>query len=596
MNQIVNKDIDVLTDYEHILKRPNMYIGPVDPFEDKIPIIENNLIIKKNKTFSIGMYRLFEEVIDNAIDEAKRCYHLKTPMKKIIVNVNSKTNMIAVTDTGQGFKNGTHINKKSGLTNIETALTHLRAGSNFHNEDSEISLIGTNGVGVSCVNVLSEEFEVITKNNDTTYNQIWKNFEVSHKNTINENNKETGTTIKFIPRVEVFKKQKWDKNILTTKLKFASFLIKQDFTLKNLELEFYWNNKKIDITESFIPDENLSWRTGNTVIYLWKSASDDMSSVSFVNGSLCTGIHQKIVTDYINNTLFQGHPANKFYNTLILTNLPPKYVKFDSQTKVRLVTPKEDILKIMKFHPSKSEIKSIQKSELYNSIIKNILELMQKEELKDFKKARKSSKTKVISDKFYNSEKKENLFICEGNSALGSILQRRDPKTDAFYALRGKIKNAKVLSDLSANNEIVDLINILNLNIEDKGSKCSYQRIIIATDQDPDGHHIATLIINFFANWFPKIIEDGRLFILRTPLISVDKGKQRKYFYSIDEFKNEPGTVRYLKGLGSLSIQDWEHVFNNMELMKIKNDAQSSKFLNIIFGKDTLMRKKWLTK
>jgi DNA gyrase/topoisomerase IV subunit B len=167
---------------------------------------------------------------------------------------------------------------------------------------------------------------------------------------------------------------------------------------------------------------------------------------------------------------------------------------------------------------------------------------------------------------------------------------------DAVYALRGKLKNVRQLSDLAGNTEIVDLINILNLNLEDKGAKCPYQKIIIACDQDYDGiGHIASLIINFFSLWFPKIVDMNKLYILQTPLATLDVKNNRKYYYNLSELPEHPkGELRYLKGLGSLAIKDWEYVFKNLRLSCLKRDEQSAKFLNIAFGENSLLRKNWL--
>ena len=593
----VSREIEVLSDEAHVLLRPAMYIGPVDPVEDKIPIVEKGMVIRKLKTYSIGMYRLFEEILDNAIDEAKRCYHLGTPMTEITVNVFSKENAIRVVDNGQGFENGLKIHKKTGVTAIETAMTHLKAGSNFKNDEMDASIIGANGVGASCVNIMSDKFFIKTCDTIDYYFQQWEKF-VEVDKTVEKldapHRFPKGTMIYFIPRKEVFKKQKWDLEILRTKMIFAKFLIKQDFTLKGLNLKFVWDDKEIGIEESFIPADNLTWQTGNTQVFLWKKIQEDMVSVSFVNSSLCVGIHQKIVADYINDTLFNSSQAGKFYETCIISNLPPKYVKFDAQIKNKLVTSKDEILKVLKYAPSKTEIKNFQKNELYVSILEEILSLMKREEIKDFKRAKKQAKTKVISDKFYSSEKKENLFLCEGDSALKPLLQKRNPKLDAFYALKGKVKNTRCLADLTSNAEIVDLINILNLDLQDQGEKCAYKKVIIAADADMDGHHISSLLINFFALWFPKMITMDRLYILQTPLVTVDKGSVRKYFYSLDEAANVSGEATYLKGLGSLDIRDWDFVFKNMQLLKIKLDAQAMKNLKMAFGTEASLRKTWL--
>ena len=127
----------------------------------------------------------------------------------------------------------------------------------------------------------------------------------------------------------------------------------------------------------------------------------------------------------------------------------------------------------------------------------------------------------------------------------------------------------------------------------------AYKNIIIATDEDPDGQHIAALIINFFHKWFPHIIEEGRLFKLITPLVVCDYKKGRKYFLSLEEFNKfakdrKLSNVNYLKGLGSLSIDDWTYVMTDRILFQLVEDRSSNKFLDIVFGDSSAKRKKWL--
>lgn len=599
--QKVNKNIEVLSDAEHVRLRPQMYIGAVDPIEEKIPIVENGVLVRKLKTYSMGMYRLFEEALDNAIDEAKRCISQEVPFKFIKVEVNAKARSVKVIDDGQGFLNGDQLNKKTNKSNIETAMTHLRAGSNFKNEETEVALIGTNGVGISCVNILSDFFKISTcLGKNKNYLQCWINFEEQIKEI--ENGKCKGTYVEFIPSREIFEGQEWDLEIIKTKMIFTKFILSQDEKLKDIQVQLFWTYtdhetpKEVNLNENFIPEHNIHWSTSNTKIWLWKKETEDMTSISFVNGTPCTGIHQKIVLDYANDEIFNNAQAGKFYETCVITSLSPKYVKFDTQNKVRLVTAKIDLLRVLKYQASKKELKEFSSNPIYLEILESILNLLRKEELKDFKKAKKSAKI-TISDKFYSSKTKENLFICEGQSALSPLLQKRDPMKDSAYALRGKIKNVKSVSDLTSNTEIVDLINILNLELEDKGEKCSYSRVIIATDWDPDGiGHIASLLINFFALWFPKLIEKDRLFILQTPLVSEDVGKKRNYYYSLNDLSKVSGKIRYLKGLGSLDIRDWEYVFKNMQLLKIKMDKEAMRHLKMAFGNDVQLRKRWLKK
>jgi DNA gyrase/topoisomerase IV subunit B len=181
---------------------------------------------------------------------------------------------------------------------------------------------------------------------------------------------------------------------------------------------------------------------------------------------------------------------------------------------------------------------------------------------------------------------------------MGSILQKRNPEKDGVYALKGKIKNCRNLGDLSENKEVLELMQILNLDPTIKGAQTisGYSKVIIATDADPDGAHITSLIINLFFKWFPFVIYNGQLNTLRTPLVSTGEKKKRKYFYELEDFKKAKttGTVRYLKGLGSLDVDDWEHVMANKDLAIISFDPKAKEFLDMAFGDSSEVRKRWL--
>lgn len=187
--------------------------------------------------------------------------------------------------------------------------------------------------------------------------------------------------------------------------------------------------------------------------------------------------------------------------------------------------------------------------------------------------------------------------IVSHNSAMGSILQKRDPKNDGVYALKGKIKNCKNIGDLSENKEILELMHILGLDPTSRNNEIiGYKRIVIATDPDPDGSHITSLLINLFYKWFNTIIKTKRLTSLRIPLVTVGEGKKRRYFWDLDEYKKAKvsGTTRYLKGLGSLDLNDWEWVMSNKSLVSIEESHDSKEKLDMAFGDSSELRKKWL--
>jgi DNA gyrase/topoisomerase IV subunit B len=593
MSNKVNKTIEVLTDFEHIIKRPTMYVGSVKKSEETLPIIGDGFIKSVNKEHSIGMYKLFDEVFANSVDEAKR---MSTSMKKIIVEVDSKENSISITDTGDGFTNGSIINKKSGLSNIETAVSMLRAGSNFDNDNIDESIVGTNGMGVSLVNALSVKFGIETTNSKETYTQTWNSF-IAEKSKVSAKlkSKITGTKVSFIPNSSVFDNSQWDYSTIRSYLCLKKRVLETEEKTASLKIEFIWNGKTEIIQSELKPD--WSHKTSIGEILVWEKRQDS-GTFSFVNSALCTGIHQKIVQDRINIQLDDtlGH---HFYDTLIILNMSPKIVRFGDQNKTKFVSKREEVEPTI-VRNFDAALQKFFKSEVFKKIKKAVDDRRKDTELKKIRKEKKSIKIKH-SNKYFpaTSTRAENLFIVEGLSAMGSILQKRDPKKDGVYALKGKIKNARSLSDLSDNREILELMQILNLDPEGHNLICPFEKVVIATDQDPDGAHITSLLINLFYIWFPWMVKQGRIHFLETPLVTVGD-RVKKYYYSSEEFrkgvaKGDKGNVRYLKGLGSLSLEDWDYVMKNKRIVSLKEDPQTKKHLEMAFGKSSNERKKWLS-
>jgi topoisomerase-4 subunit B len=590
-----SKEIVALSDFEHVLKRPTMYIGSVEKSEEKIAIAKPGKITLETREISVGFYKLMTEILDNAFDEAKR---MKGEMKRIEIHFLSKTNMVTVVDTGGGFINASKINSKTGMTNVASAMTMLRAGSNFYNDNSQENLIGTNGVGASIVNMLSDTFHIRTVNSDENYEQEWDKFNSKDGHKIKKTgSEETGTTVTFIPRKDIFKGCEWDRDYIYTMMIFRQFMKKTDPIISNLEFICTFDGETLDLDINFLPEDCFKVDTKSGVLYVWESYPQS-ASVSFVNGAICTGIHQRIIGEWLNEA-FESPSAGKFYEAFIVLNLPPKVVRFGDQNKTRFVTSRGEITPYLDktFLPAiKRQLKT---NPIYDRIMKRIADSEREGDVSSLRKEKRKQKNKISDKYFPPSSKTKNLFIVEGGSAMGSILQKRDPKTDAVYALKGKIRNARKLSDLTSNSEIVDLMNILNLDPENDRT-CKFEKVIISTDADPDGlGHIASLITNLFYKWFPNVIRQGRLFILQTPLLSVDESRKTKYFYSMRDFETynktkKPSNVRYLKGLGSLSRPDWEHVFGEMRLFRLAEDSRSDKMMEMAFGTNSALRKKWL--
>lgn len=603
VNQTHQKEIIALNTFEAVRLRPTMYLGQVALMDEKLPIVKWDPELKTfrlqqvDKTWSPGFMHLIVEVLENAIDEAKR---MKGKMKNIWVSIYLDTNEVSIRDEGGGFHKAYAKHPKTKKNVVRTAFEELHAGSNFI--DTSTNILGTHGVGAAICNILSEYFEVTTVNKTHLVNYEWKDYKVIKENKSKKTSKDIlGTEVRFRPSPDVFPNFKWDKELIQTYLSFKQYLINKDKSLKGLQINcFFIENgikSDINISTDFLPKNtievtNKEWGT----VLLWPKY-DNSCSVSFVNGSQCTGIHQKIINDWANE-FFEYNLAHHFYDTLVALNVPSTLMRFADQNKTKYAISRFEIEEILENNFKGKLLRYLKGSDIAKEIEQYVEDKLYAENIKKIKKASRTSKRK-ISDKYSPASRyKENIYITEGLSAAGSVRQARESEKEGVYALKGKIKNTKKLTDLTNNKEILEIISILGLDPSEQKNP-QYKNIIIATDEDPDGQHISSLIINFFHKWFPYIIEDGRLFKLVTPLVACDYKKSRKYFFSMEEFNKftidkNVSNINYLKGLGSLSIDDWKNVMDNKILFQIVKDKSSNKFLDIAFGDSSQKRKKWL--
>jgi DNA gyrase/topoisomerase IV subunit B len=591
------KEIIALDIFDAVRLRPTMYLGQVSPVDDKLPIIQDNILQNVDKSWSPGFMHLIVEMLENAIDEGKR---MKGKMPLIHVTVNLDTNEIIIKDTGGGFHKAASKHKKTKKSVIRTAYEELHAGSNF--TDTDDNILGTNGVGSSIVNILSEKFKVYTVNKTHIVEAEWDDFKIQKETKTKYTKKiQTGTTVSFIPSRKVFPKYKWDIELIETYLSYKSFVISLDSNLKKLELkgDYIKDGKTlpININKDFIPKDHIRVdHKDYGSIFLWEGYPNSCS-VSFVNGSQCTGIHQKIVNGWAND-LFDYNLAHHFYETLIVLNVPSTLMRFADQNKTKFATSRLEIENRIKgafFNPF---IKKLKNSDISKAILTKVEDKLFDENIKIIRKEKKNAKRKISEKYSPPSKRKQRIFITEGLSAAGGVKQARDSETDGVYALKGKVKNTKQLRDLTTNAEILEIMSILDLE-PGKDNPPKYEQIIISADEDPDGSHIASLIINFFWKWFPHIISTGKLYKLITPLVAADHNRGRKYFYTVDDFekyrsKYKLSNINYLKGLGSLSVEDWEYVMNNKVLFQISEDKKSDKYLEMAFGASSDARKRWL--
>jgi len=591
------KEIIALNTFEAVRLRPGMYIGQTSMAEEKIPIIRDGKLQSIDKVWSAGFRHLIVEILENSLDEAKR---MKGKMKNIHVVVDLDTNKVTITDEGNGFHKANSKHPKTKKNVVRTAMEELHAGSNF--VDSSTNILGTHGVGSAVVNILSQEFSVTTVNATSYVHYDWEDYKVVKEERRGKQPGDMkGTTISFIPSPDVFPNFKWDEEIIRTYLSFKHYLVSLDKQLKNLQISAKFVRdgvlEDVAIDSSFLPDEHIAVSSSLGTVLLWKSY-DQSCSASFVNGSQCTGIHQKIVNDW-GNDYFKYNLAHHFYETIVALDVPSHLMRFGGQNKSHYDVTRFEIEELMEESFKGKLIRALKNSPISKAIESDIEERLYAENIKKIRKSQRTSK-RAISHKYSPaSRRKEYLYITEGLSAAGSVKQARDSEIEGVYALKGKIKNTKKLSDLADNKEILEIMSVLGLDPSREDNPPTYTNIIIAADEDPDGQHIASLIINFFHKWFPQIIREKRLFKMTTPLVVCDGKPERQYFYSLEEFqkvaeKRKLTGVNYLKGLGSLSMDDWKWVMSHKVLFNIIEDRAAKKFLEMAFGDSSQKRKTWL--
>jgi len=289
----------------------------------------------------------------------------------------------------------------------------FRAGSNFSNDEVEESLIGTNGLGLACVCGLSKDFKIITINESHYYLQEWDDFKtdgpVIRKKDPNESR---GTEIIFKPLRSVFGNTKWDKDILTSTLTFKRDLIRKDPGISKLEIKFYWDGVEVKLPDNIFSKDSYLIETPIGQIAIWEKY-EGSGSVSFVNSALCTGIHQKIFNDFINEKL-EDTLGHHFYDTYITLNLPPKVVRFGDQNKTKFVSQREEVEPFISRNFG-NKIQTFFKTTLFESIKKKVEERKNDGYIKKLKAEKRKVNLKN-SHKYFPADRTnaENLFIVEG--------------------------------------------------------------------------------------------------------------------------------------------------------------------------------------
>ena len=602
--------IQILEGLQAVRKRPGMYIG---------------------STSLRGLHHLVYEIVDNSVDEALAGF-----CKNIEVSINPD-NSITVTDDGRGIPVG--INQKAGIPAVEVVFTILHAGGKFGGGGYKVSG-GLHGVGASVVNALSEWLEVTICSEGKVYRQRYERGNTIYKlKVIGECEPEkTGTSVTFLPDKEIFEETVFEFNTLKTRLREMAFLtkglrivlrdlreeevIEKEFHYEGGIKEFvqYLNHSKTALYDDIIYCEGTKDDVYVEVAFQHNDSFTE-NVYSFVNnintpegGTHLTGF-RGAVTDTFNayarkNKLLKdtednlsGEDIREGLTAIISIKIGEP--QFEGQTKQKLGNSE-----------ARGAVKSIvsEKLEIYleqNPLVaKMILEksILAQRAREAARKARDLTRRKSALDGMAlpgkladcSDKNPENceIYIVEGDSAGGSAKTARDRATQAILPLRGKILNVEKarLDRIYGNAEIKAMITAFGTGIHEDFdiSKLRYHKIIIMTDADVDGAHIATLLLTFLYRFMPELIKQGYVYLAQPPLYKLEKNKKVWYAYSDEELNkilNEVGRdnsnkIQRYKGLGEMDAEQlWETTMDPEQrvLLRVNMNEEEASEIDVTF-------------
>ncbi len=609
-NQYDANQIQILEGLEAVRKRPGMYIG---------------------STSSKGLHHLVYEIVDNSIDEALAGY-----CSVIEVQINSD-NSITVKDNGRGIPVG--INEKAGIPAVEVVFTILHAGGKFGGGGYKVSG-GLHGVGASVVNALSKWLEVIVYRDGKIHKQRYENggHTTSSLQVVGECPLEkTGTEVSFLPDDTIFEETVFDYEVLKHRLREMAFLT------KNLKIIF-----RDDREEKKEKVFHYEGGIKEFIQYLNKGKQPLYDNIIYCEG-LINGVSVEVALQhndsysenaygFVNNintpeggTHVEGfkRAITKTFNDYARNN---KLLK-ESETNLSGEDIREGLTVIVSIKIENPQFEGQTKQKLGNSEARNAVESVVSEQLKYFleqnpsvakiiceksilaqraraaaRKARDLARRKTAlegaslpgkladcSDK--NPENCE-IYIVEGDSAGGSAKTARARATQAILPLRGKILNVEKarLDRILGNAEIKAMITAFGTGIHEDFdiSKLRYHKIIIMTDADVDGAHIATLMLTFLYRFMPDLIREGHVYLAQPPLYKLEKNKKIWYAYSDEELndilkevgRDQNNKIQRYKGLGEMDAEQlWETTMDpeHRVLLKVLIDEDTQSELDLTF-------------
>lgn len=601
----------VLNHIDHILLRPQTYLGSNKMHTDVKYVYEEGHMIKKSISYVPSFLKIFDEIIINSIDEHKR----NSNLNKIEVNI--RDGEISIKDNG-GLPVVVH--KDQGKYLPEVIFGTLMSGSSYDDTEDRTGA-GVNGYGAKLTNVFSKKFTVSTCDGSNHFYQEFSNNMKDRTIPKIKKMKSGFTEIRYTPDYDKFGLSSMDESHLLLIEKRV-----MDIAACNTSLKIYFNGSIVNIKsfEDYIKlytDEyffeskkDKTWSIGIAL------SNNGFQQVSFANSTETYdgGTH----LDYVLNQIISS--LREFFAKKHKVDVKPSELKnhmflflnstiinpsFSSQTKEKLITEVKDFGTI--FEISNKLIQSILKSEIVNSILDWI---QQKKNAEDSKLQRDLNKklSKIKVDKLIDAKNKDrwkcSLALFEGDSAAGAFRDYRDPQTMGGFALRGKFINVSEMTNakLVTNEEAVNLMAAIGLKLGQSPDlrDLRYGKILFYTDADVDGNSISALLLNFFHKYWPEMFDRKMIYKVETPIVvAIPKKGKKLMFYSQTEYnewasKNELNQfeIKYKKGLGALVDDEYDAIINSPKMTMISRDDISDESLEIWFGKNSDLRKTELLK
>jgi DNA gyrase subunit B len=630
------ESIQVLEGLEAVRKRPAMYIGDIG--------------VK-------GLHHLVYEVVDNSIDEALAGY-----CKNIEVNI-YEDNSVSVEDDGRGIPTG--INSKEKKSALEVVMTVLHAGGKFDKNTYKVSG-GLHGVGVSCVNALSKDLHVTVRRDGKVFEQEYKIGVPQYPVREIGKSDQTGTTVRFWPDPGIFITLVYNKDILEGRLRELSFLnrgvriVLNDLREKEEDGSTY---TKTFYSEGGIVEfvEMLDKNAGRSPLIpkiIFVEGRDEATNVAVEVALTYNDSYTEHIYSYVNNinTIEGGTHVAGFRRALtrVFKSYGDKQGMFE-KAKVEIEGDdfREGLSTIISVKVPEPQFEGQTKTKLGNNEVSGVVDSTVSKALNEFleenpreakniiqkvilaaqaraaaKKARELVQRKSVlsggglpgklADCSDRDPERCELFLVEGDSAGGTAKQGRDRSFQAILPLRGKILNVEKAMEhkIYENEEIRNMYTALGVTVgtaDDPKAlnivKVRYHKLIIMTDADVDGSHIATLILTFIYRYMKELVEQGYVYIAQPPLYLVKRGKEQSYAWNEDQRKSwieklgagkeDSVTVQRYKGLGEMnSDQLWETTMNpntrTLKQVTIESAAEADLIFSMLMGDEVAPRRDFI--